>query len=75
MLDEYNAWNSVRMIVSDMTTVNTGRKSGVVIRRQTISKNGLEEPQFIICLHDVLDLILCHVLDFFFRMKTQAIEH
>lgn len=73
LLDEYNAWNCVRMIVSDTTAVNTGRKSGIVIRLQReFREKGLEEPQFIGCQHHVLDLILRHVLDSFFPTKTQS---
>ena len=73
LLDEYNAWNSITMIVSDTTAVNTGRKSGIVVRLQRqFREKGLEEPQFIGCQHHVLDLILRHVLDFFFPTKTQT---
>jgi len=73
LLDEYNAWNSVRMIISDTTAVNTGRKSGIVVRLQRqFREKGLEQPQFIGCQHHVLDLILRHVLDFYFPTKTQA---
>ena len=48
LLDEYNAWRSIKMIISDTTVVNTGHQSGVVVRLQRqFRQKGLEEPQFI----------------------------
>ena len=36
------------MIIADTTSVNTGRKSGVVVRlQQMFSEKGVREPQFI----------------------------
>src|SRR6218665_3817405 len=34
LLDEYNAWRSVKLIISDTTAVNTGHRNGVVARLQ-----------------------------------------
>ena len=43
LLDEYSAWNSIQMIISDTTAVNTGRKNGVVARLQrTFLDKGLK---------------------------------
>lgn len=62
LLDEYNAWNSMQMIISDTTAVNTSKKSGIVIRLQRqFRQKGLPYPQFIGCQHHVLDLILAAV--------------
>jgi len=73
LLDEYDAWRSVKMIISDTTAVNTGHQSGVIIRLQRQFKQlGLEEPQYIGCQHHILDLILRHVLDYFFPAKSRS---
>ena len=32
VLDEYNLWKSIKMIVVDTTNVNTGRRKGIVIQ-------------------------------------------
>ena len=75
LLDEYNAWNSIQMIISDTTAVNTGRKNGVVARLQrTFREKGFEEPQYISCQHHILDLVLRHVLDFFFLIRSRSPE-
>ena len=59
LLDEYKAWNSVRMIISDTIAENTGHKSGTVVRFQKqFREKGLKEAQFVGCQHDILDLIL-----------------
>ena len=34
LLDEYNLWHSTKMIVADTTSVNTGKKLGVVVKLQ-----------------------------------------
>ena len=67
LIDEYDAWNAIVMIVSDTTAVNTGHTEGVVTRLKEdyVGKN-LIEPQFIGCQHHILDTILRHVLDMFF---------
>ena len=36
ILDEYNLWKSIKMIVADTTNVNTGRRNGIV--RQSVTK-------------------------------------
>lgn len=66
LLDEYDAWSSIQMIVCDTTPVNTGRLNGVVVQIQKeILRKGFPEPQYIGCQHHILDRILKHVLDFF----------
>lgn len=73
LLDEYNAWRSIKMIISDTTAVNTGRRSGVIVRLQNkFRQKGLVEPQFIGCQHHILDLVLRHVMDFLFPTKLQS---
>lgn len=45
LLDEYNAWINIKMIISDTTAVNTGPKKGVVVRLQKqFREKGLAEP-------------------------------
>ena len=73
LLDEYNAWSSIQMIICDTTAVNTGRKSGVVASLQrTFRDKGFNEPQYIGCQHHILDLLLRHVLDFFFPIQSRS---
>ena len=36
VLDEYNLWKSIKMIVADTTNVNTGRRNGIVIQLQRL---------------------------------------
>ena len=64
VLDKYNLWTTIKMIVADTTSVNTGRKSGVVVQLQKIflEKTGCK-PQFVSCQHHVLDRILRLVMD------------
>ena len=64
MLEEFNLWKSMLMIIADTTSVNTGRKNGVVVQLQKmLEKNGSPKPMFIICQHHVLDRILRVVID------------
>jgi hypothetical protein len=64
VLDEYNLWKSIKMIVTDATAVNTGRKNGVVVKLQDkFAKKGISQPQFIACQHHILDRILRLVMD------------
>lgn len=64
VIDEYSLWNAIQMIVADTTSVNTGKRSGVVVRLQQIfSEKGFTKPLFISCQHHVLDRILRVVMD------------
>lgn len=64
VLDEYELWLSIKMIVSDTTAANTGRSLGAVTRLQKhFEDTGLEKPVFIGCQHHILDTILKHVLN------------
>ena len=64
VLDEYNLWKSIKMIVADTTSVNTGRRNGIVVQLQRMfAKKKLEEPQFIGCQHHVLDRVLRIFMD------------
>ncbi|XP_054083953.1 uncharacterized protein LOC128920524 [Zeugodacus cucurbitae] len=64
VLDKFNLWNSIKMIVSDTTNVNTGVKSGVVrLLQNCFQEKHLSTPQYIGCQHHVLDLILKHVMN------------
>lgn len=56
VLDEYNFWKSIKMIVVDTTNVNTGSRTGIVIQLQRLfAQKKLEEPQFIGCRHHIPD--------------------
>jgi hypothetical protein len=73
VLNEYNLWNAVKMIVADTTSVNTGKKGGVVVRlQQKFSENGGSKPQFIGCQHHILDRILRVVMDEELGGKTKS---
>ena len=78
LVDEYDAWKSVKMAISDTTTVNTGNKIGVVVRPQRqFEQKGLEKPQCIGCQYHIHDLILRPVMDQFFPTKSKlpSINH
>ncbi|CAI9721725.1 Hypothetical predicted protein [Octopus vulgaris] len=36
VLDEYNLWNCVKMTVADTTSMNTGKRKGIVIQLQRL---------------------------------------
>ena len=64
VLDEYNLWKSIKMIVADTTNVNTGRRNEIVIQLQRLfAGKKLEKPQFVGCQHHVLDRMLRLVMD------------
>lgn len=58
--------------MSDITAVNTERENGVIAKLQTqfIPKN-LGASQFIGCQHNILDLVLHHLMDFVFSTKLR----
>src|SRR5215469_3900923 len=73
IIDKYQAWSSIKMIVCDTTPDNTGHKRGVVFRiQQKMLEMGLNIPQYIGCQHHILDRILKHVLDFYLDKYTQG---
>ena len=59
-----NTIYEMKMITADTTSVNTGKKNGVVIQLQQrfLEKVGCK-PQFINCQHHVLDRMLRQVMD------------
>ena len=64
MLDEYNLWSSIKIIVSDTTAANTGKCLGAVTWLQNhLEDIGQEKPAFIGCQHYILDTIMKHVLN------------
>jgi hypothetical protein len=72
VLDDYEAWGSIQMIVCDTTSVNTGRINGVVVRIQKeMVKRGFPMPQYVGCQHHILDRVLKHTLDFFVDNRSQ----
>lgn len=75
LINEYNAWKNIRMIICDTTAVNTGRLHGIVkmIQDDVMSK-GFQKPQYIGCQHHVLDLLLKHVMNFVIRESTTKPE-
>lgn len=72
-LNKFNLWTSIKMIICDTTSVNTGVKNGVVALLQNhFIYMGLPPPQYIGCQHHVLDLILRHVMDESLGGKTSS---
>ena len=64
ILDEYNLWSSIKMIVSDTTAANTGKSLGAVTLLQNHFEHiGQEKPVSIGCQHHILDTMLKHVLN------------
>jgi len=64
VIDEYNLWKAIMMIISDTTNVNTGAKNGVVVKlQQRFYEKCANKPQFVSCQHHVLDRILRLVMD------------
>ena len=44
LLNEFAAWSNIKMIISDTTSVNTGRLNGIVVKLQKkMSEMGLEK--------------------------------
>ena len=71
VIDEYDLWKSIKMIV----TANTGKINGSVSLLQDAFRNkGLEIPQYIGCQHHILDTVLKHVLNKFFHNSTVSPE-
>jgi len=72
VLDEYELWHAINMIISNTTSANTGKSIGVVTRIQKrFVKLGLEKPLYIGCQHHVVDAILKHVTGDFFDGATR----
>ena len=79
LLDEYNAWGSVKKIISDTAAVNTGQKIVFLLESRDSSNNiiffkGLDKPQFIGCQHYILSLVLWHLLDSLFPICSQSLN-
>ena len=72
ILNEFDAWHSIKMIICDTTAVNTGRINGVIVKIQRKMRDrGCDIPQYIGCQHHILDRILKHVLDNFLTKVTR----
>jgi len=49
ILDEYNPWTCIKVIVTDTNNVNTERKNGAVIQLQRLfAQNKLEVPDHVL---------------------------
>ncbi|ELT91427.1 hypothetical protein CAPTEDRAFT_195363 [Capitella teleta] len=73
VLEEFNLWGSVLMIIANITSVNTGKEKGVVIRLQKMFESlGHPRPRFISCQHHVLDRILRVAMDSELMGKTKS---
>ena len=73
VLDEYDLWPAIKIIISDTTSANTGKFLGAVTRLQNhFVQLGLQKPLYIGCQHHVLDTILKHVMDDYFDGATTS---
>ena len=64
MLDEYDLWSLIKIIVSDTNPANNEKHVGAVTLLQNYFENiGQEKPVFIGCQHHIFDTILKHVLN------------
>ena len=56
LLNEFDLWGSIKMIVTDTTNVNTGKTSGVIKRLMIHFESvGLEKPLYVGYQHRTLD--------------------
>ena len=50
VLEKFNLWGSIVLIVADTKSVNTGKKTGVVVwLHQMFEEKGYHKPKFISC--------------------------
>ena len=71
VLNHYDAWSSIKIIITDTTAVNTGQQNGVVKKIQDIiCSKGFCRPKYIGCQHHILDTILRHVLNFYLHNQS-----
>ena len=75
VLNHYDAWSSIKKIITDTTDVNTGQQNGVVKKIQdTICSKGFCRPKYIVCQHHILDTILRHLLNFYLHNRSTKPE-
>ena len=72
LMDEYDAWMNIKMLICDTTAVNNGKENGVVVFQKPMSKKGYKKPLFIACQHHILDLVLRHIMDFQLGGSTRS---
>lgn len=73
VIDEFNLWSSIKMVVCDATTVSTGRKNGVVVKLQNLFESkDLIKPQFIGCQHHIFNRVLKIVMDSELGTETKS---
>ena len=77
VLEEFNLWGSVVMIVADTTNMNISKKAGVVVRlQQMFEEKGHSKPKFISCQHHVLDRVFRVVMGVLYgSTKSPNVEY
>ena len=61
VLDEYNLWNAIKMIIDDRINVNTGKKNGAIVKlQQMFLEKGFIKPLY---TNHILGRILHLVID------------
>ena len=75
IIDEYNAWENIVMIICNTTSVNTGRLLGIVkLTQDDVLSKGFQKPQYIGCQHHALDFLLKLVMNFRIQEPTSKPE-
>ena len=69
LLNEFDIWEVIKVIICGATNTITGAKVGVVYLKKEFITRRLEVPQYIGCQHHVLDLLLKHVWMKFLEAK------
>ena len=69
LLNEFDIWEVIKVIICGTTNTITGAKVGVVYLKKEFITRRLEVPQYIGCQHHVLDLLLKHVWMKFLEAK------
>jgi len=64
VLDEFDLWKAIKIIVTDTTNANTGHRNGAVVKLQHhFTSRHFPIPQYIGCQHHILDRILRLMMD------------
>ena len=73
LIDSYDAWKNIKVIITDTTNVNTGKNNGIVVRLQrTFTLKGFVSPQYIGCQLHILDRILRIIMDEVFLVSQHS---
>jgi hypothetical protein len=70
---QYDLGSSIKIIICDTTSTNTGSRNGVVVQLQTYFQRNYEHtPQYIGCQQHILDRVLRVVMDSVFHCSSTS---